>query len=68
MTGSVRSAITSTIDPAEALAIAAASQPDATGCLARDAALLGQQVALAATDYGRDPIVGTLAGSTQFSL
>ena len=56
------------IDPAEALAIAAASQPDATGCLARDAALLGQQVALAATDYGRDPIVGTLAGSTQFSL
>ncbi len=56
------------IAPAEALAIAAAAQPDPLDCLTRDAALLGQQVALAATDYGRDPIVGTFAGSTQFSL
>lgn len=66
--GAIGHGLRAEIAPAEALAIASASQPDAIGCLARDAVLQGQQVALAATDYGRDPILGTFAGSTQFSL
>jgi glutathione S-transferase len=66
--GSIGHGMRTEVTPAEALAIAAAAQPDAIDCLARDTALLGQQVALAATDYGRDPIMGTFAGSSQFSL
>jgi glutathione S-transferase len=54
--------------PAEALNIVAAADPEATETLASDASLVGQSVSLAATDYGRDPIAGTLVGSTQFSL
>lgn len=54
--------------PAEALAIAAAAEPLCADALAGDAALLGQTVSLAATDYGRDPITGTFAGSTPYSL
>ena len=54
--------------PAEALNIAAAADPEATETLASDASLVGQSVSMAATDYGRDPIVGTLVGSTQFCL
>lgn len=56
------------LSPAGALAIAAAARPDDLGTLPGDAHLRGQPVSLAATDYGRDPITGTFAGSTQFSL
>ncbi len=54
--------------PSEALAIAAAAEPEAVPALESDASLIGQTVSLAATDYGRDPITGTLVGSSQFSL
>lgn len=54
--------------PADALKIAASAEPDAIDSLPADAALIGQQVSLAATDYGRNPITGTFAGSSQFSL
>jgi glutathione S-transferase len=54
--------------PAEALGVAAAAEPEPTEVLASDAGLAGQPVSLAATDYGRDPITGTLVGSTKFSL
>lgn len=54
--------------PTEALEIAATAQPEVIGTLPADAAMSGKTVSLAATDYGRDPIVGTFAGSTQFSL
>jgi glutathione S-transferase len=57
-----------TMSSAEALKVASAAQPDNIGSLPRDAALVGKMVALAATDYGRDPIVGKFAGSTLFSL
>ena len=33
-----------------------------------DAGLIGKTVSLAATDYGRDHIIGTLAGSSHYSL
>ncbi|BEV02134.1 glutathione S-transferase family protein [Novosphingobium olei] len=33
-----------------------------------DAALVGQKVAIAATDYGRDPITGTLVGASAHRL
>lgn len=51
-----------------ALAAARAAQPDPARVMDGEAALAGKTVALAATDYGRDPIVGTLVGSTPFSL
>ncbi len=54
--------------PAEALEIAANAQPEAIGTLPADADVMGKSVSLAATDYGRDPIIGTFAGSTQYSL
>lgn len=53
---------------AEALTIAADAQPQEAGTLPGDADLQGKSVSLAATDYGRDPIIGTLVGSTQYSL
>lgn len=53
---------------AEALEIAEAAEPEATGTLESDAHLRGKPVSLAATDYGRDPIVGIFTGSTQHSL
>lgn len=56
------------MSPAEALSIAAAAEPEATETLESDAALIGKPVSLAATDYGRDPITGTFAGSTHYSL
>lgn len=66
--GSIGHGLRTEITPADTLAIAAASQPVTIGCLARDTVLLGHPVALAASDYGRDPIEGAFAGSTQFSL
>ena len=48
--------------------IAATAQPQETSTLTADAAVTNKTVSLAATDYGRDPIVGTFAGSTQYSL
>ena len=54
--------------PADALSVAKSSEPIATETLPADAAIAGKQVAVAAADYGRDPIVGTFAGSTQFSV
>ncbi|MEY4238100.1 MAG: hypothetical protein RL339_701 [Pseudomonadota bacterium] len=54
--------------PAQALEIAALSQPEEAAMLSSDAGLNGKTVSLAATDYGRDPIVGTFAGSTHYSL
>ena len=53
---------------ADALEIAAAAQPEVVDTQPADAALSGKQVSLAATDYGRDPITGTFAGSTPYSL
>jgi glutathione S-transferase len=54
--------------PAEAIETAATAQPGETGMLPADADLRGRTISLAATDYGRDPIIGTFAGSTQYSL
>lgn len=54
--------------PAQALAEAADAQPDAASTLPSDAAFEGKLITLAATDYGRDPITGMFAGSTQFSM
>lgn len=56
------------LTPAQALETATNSQPQAIDTLAADSELSGKAVSLAATDYGRDPIVGTFAGSTQYSL
>jgi glutathione S-transferase len=58
----------STLPSADALEIAADAEPDAIDALPQDAALIGQQISMAATDYGRDPITGTFAGSSQYSL
>jgi glutathione S-transferase len=54
--------------PTEALDAAKNAQPEETSVLPRDAAMLGKSVSVGATDYGRDPITGTFAGSTHFSL
>jgi glutathione S-transferase len=56
------------LSPADALEIAASAQPEAITTLTGDAQLRGTSVSLAATDYGRDPIIGTFAGSTHYSL
>ena len=53
---------------ADALTVAQASTPVATAILPSDNALAGTKVAVAAADYGRDPIIGILAGSTHTSL
>lgn len=52
----------------EALDVAKASTPEVSAILASDADLKGKTVRLAATDYGRDPIIGVFAGSTPYSL
>ena len=57
-----------TMTPAQALVVAANAQPDAANNLAADAAFEGKIISLSATDYGRDPIIGMFAGSTQFSM
>lgn len=56
------------IAPADALAIAKVAEPESVRCLPDDAPMLGKKVSLAAADYGRDPITGTFAGSTHYSL
>jgi len=53
---------------ADALTVAQTSTPVATAILPSDNALAGTKVAVAAADYGRDPIIGILAGSTHTSL
>ena len=58
----------SNMAPADALAMAKASDPVSLDILPSDEALRGRTVALSATDYGRDPIVGIFAGSTHSSL
>ncbi|MFM5895391.1 MAG: glutathione S-transferase family protein [Novosphingobium sp.] len=58
----------SDIAASEALDIARGAQPAPLGVLPGDSAQLGQQVALAATDYGRDPVAGSFAGSSHFSV
>ena len=60
--------IRSNMAPADALAMAKASDPVSLDILPSDEALRGRTVALSATDYGRDPIVGIFAGSTHSSL
>ena len=57
-----------TLTPAQALQIATDAQPATTGTLPVDAAIRGKTVSVAATDYGRDPIIGTFVGSTQYSI
>lgn len=49
---------------AEALDIARAAEPEAGGAVAENAEgwQAGDRVAVAPTDYGRDPVVGTLTG------
>jgi len=58
----------SAMTPAQAIESAANADPEEISMLAADADLSGKSVALAASDYGRDPIVGTFAGSTNFSI
>lgn len=53
---------------ASALEVAANAEPDAIAALPGDAHFAGKTVTLAATDYGRDPIVGSFAGSSHISL
>lgn len=48
----------------DAIAAARAATPDAASVDAGDAALAGQEVTVAATDYGRDPVHGRLVGSS----
>ena len=58
----------SNMTPADALAMAKASDSVPLDILLSDEALRGRTVALSATDYGRDPIVGVFRGSTHYSL
>jgi len=58
----------SQLTTSDALGIAERAQPEPAALFASDAELAGRRVALAATDYGRDPIIGLLSGSTQYSL
>lgn len=48
----------------DAIVAARDASPLEASVLAEDAALAGKEVAAAATDYGRDPIRGTLVGSS----
>lgn len=56
----------SAVSAAEALRIARDSQPEAPMSGAGE--LLGREVTVAADDYGRDPIQGTLVGCSEFQL
>lgn len=58
----------SAMTPAEALDVARMAEPEPIGVEPGEEALLGRPVSVAATDYGRDPIAGTFAGSTPFSV
>lgn len=51
-----------------ALDIARTSQPMAGTIAPRDASLAGQAVAVAADDYGRDPVRGLLVGSSEHQV
>ena len=48
----------------EAVAIAKAATPEKIALASGDESLAGEQVTVAATDYGRDPIRGRLTGSS----
>lgn len=48
----------------DAIAIAASAEPAHGAIDPADAALAGKAVTVSATDYGRDPIAGTLVGSS----
>lgn len=52
----------------DAVEIARSAEPDPCAVNPRDAALAGKPVTVAATDYGRDPIAGTLVGSSPHHL
>ena len=54
--------------PADAVEIARDAEPEPCAVDPRDAALAGKAVTVAATDYGRDPIAGTLVGSSPHHL
>jgi hypothetical protein len=56
------------VTPEEAIAEAAGAEPEAAVVDPFDTALAGRPVTVAATDYGRDPISGTLAGSSPHHL
>jgi len=56
------------LTPAEAIEIATTATPIEIGTLPEDVNMKGKTIRLAATDYGRDPIVGIFAGSTLYSL
>lgn len=58
----------SDLTPSAALAAASVASPISLETLPGDAPMLGKRVTLAAADYGRDPITGTFAGSTYYSL
>ena len=49
---------------AQAIAAAHAASPEPGEIDARDAAMAGREVTVAATDYGRDPVSGVLIGSS----
>lgn len=51
-----------------ALEVARSSTPATCNVLEADAALAGKSVTVFADDYGRDPITGTLVGSTDHQL
>ncbi len=53
-----------TISQDEALAQARDAEPRAIGTPGKDP-LLGKRVAIAPDDYARDPVIGTLAGSSE---
>lgn len=54
--------------PAQAIETASTAKPDETSMLIGDSELKGRTISVAATDYGRDPIIGTFAGSTHYSI
>lgn len=54
--------------PGAALDAARAARPEPASVMDGDAGLAGKTVALSAVDYGRDPVVGTLVGTTPYSL
>ena len=54
--------------PAQALETAIKAEPEEIGGLPADAELMGKPGTVSATDYGRDPIPGVFAGSSQFSM
>lgn len=66
--GAIGHGARSATSPSDALAVAKAANPVTLDTLQSDASMLGKRVTLAAADYGRDPITGTFAGSTHYSL